>query len=151
MVMQKFKCENCSAELPTADSVCAQCDEKLLDADDSLLKGQHICPICSARFDNPESSAFPLNAKWYVPQTYSPQCPHCKVKLRDRKNPKYSLWEIAGLVGFYIGNSFIADREIRLMMFAVVMIFLLTVVWLRTEWTVPNESRYASDDSLPKI
>jgi hypothetical protein len=151
MDTEKFQCANCNAQLLTADSVCAQCDEKLREPNASLLKGKHTCPACEFKFDQAEVFLWPERAKWYVPQWHHSRCPHCKVKLRDKKNFKFSFLEKALLICAYIGIPFIADRDIRLMLLAGIGIFLLMTFCIRTEWTVPNESRFARDDSLPRV
>ena len=91
MTDNRYKCENCSAALTAANTVCQHCDAGLSISDRDPRVGKYKCPACNTRFDKTAANLWPVRIKWYMPQAYKPQCPHCHTFLRDIQLSRSSL------------------------------------------------------------
>lgn len=62
-----------------------RCEPEFLQPNIDPKIGKYRCPKCACRFDHAGANLWPPNARWYWPQTFKPQCPHCDAFLRDRR------------------------------------------------------------------
>ena len=90
MAKSALRCANCGESLSSLDAICSRCERELsvdLSKHEPLIDpsvGKYCCPNCNSRFDWPIFASWPPHAKWYLPQESKPQCPYCKVFLRDK-------------------------------------------------------------------
>lgn len=146
-------CANCGAPLRTTDSVCKPCEHEFLQSLDSPHKGKYRCPGCSFRFDKPTLDWMPHDAPWYRFQTQKHRCPHCRVLLRDRKEPPSPSRRSTVLAGLFIvmmALSMMQSGKAVKIGIAVALLF-LWVVELVQRWRAralvgAEEERYATEE-----
>lgn len=104
MAENTLRCANCGESLPSPDAICPRCERELsvdLPKHEPLIDpsiGKYRCPNCSSRFDWPIFAWWPPHAKWYLPQESKPQCPHCRVFLRDKMVTAFIRWRVLIIV-----------------------------------------------------
>ena len=74
------RCTECGKPLQHADSICVDCDVALKAEIEKVVPdaGRYACPHCHLHFQKAEQALWPLQQKWYKPQSMKGRCPHCK-------------------------------------------------------------------------
>ncbi len=134
------ECANCGNTLPAPDAVCSRCEHEFDPACPDA--GKHRCPHCSKRFGEPLQSWFPPDVPWYRPQTQTPQCPHCKAFLYDRKALTLSPSETAAWVTLIVASNFSPWRPGTQILLLVVLGTWQLVRWKRIKLLVVEEERF---------
>lgn len=143
-----FHCENCGAQLGALNSICWQCAPEFSQINIDPKIGKYVCPNCARRFDRACVNLWPPNAKWYWPQIFKPQCPHCDVFLRDRKIVHRSNTEIC-VIPFLIFASVFSPWRPATQLFLFVPLIVIDFVrwWHAKNGIAAEEDKYAVEQS----
>lgn len=139
------RCERCGRQLPSPDAVCAPCEAELAAPEVDHRHGKYRCPACSQAFARPDFTLVPANARWYVPQSQALCCPHCQVRLLDRRYPKVQARETVALMALAIAAQVLLPPPQRRLALFVLMLVCLGLLLYRRPWRLPDEQRYGRD------
>ncbi len=123
-------CENCGANLPSEDAICAAC-EKILEeqvAAENQTNGKYRCPSCSGRFNHPGMGNWPPNVPWYRPQSPNEICPRCGIFLEDTLVRKASKAEKAAAAVFLVFSALLPDPYRKIMAIAIALFLVYPAV-----------------------
>ncbi|HLO93111.1 MAG TPA: hypothetical protein VK195_02235 [Burkholderiaceae bacterium] len=141
------RCERCGRLLPSQDAVCAPCEAELAAPAPDHRRGKYRCPACSQAFVRPDVTLRPAHARWYMPQYPAPCCPHCRVRLLDRRHPRMPAREALTLVAPALASQILLpSRQFRLVLFVLLLVFLGLQIY-RHPWGLPDELRYERDEA----
>lgn len=147
MKSHAYYCENCGASLVEQNAVCVACESEFVAANVDHQSGIYLCPACNCRFDKALAGLWPPTAKWYMPQGFKSQCPHCAVFLRDRKNIERKPWEFWVNLFIYIVALYLSwQHETKFLSIALLVIWIVLDIarWWHAKSSVKNEeNRYA--------
>ncbi len=140
------QCANCGARLATPNMVCPHCEPEFLAPNTAQHTGKYRCPDCGCRFDQVGTGLWPPNVKWYRPQSYKLQCPHCQAFLRDRTIPYRSRAELTALPLLIIASAFSPWRPGTQIVLLALLMVVEFIRWRAVKKTVyVEEDRYLSD------
>lgn len=148
MVVSVSQCANCGARLAAPNAVCPHCEPEFTAPNTAQDTGKYRCPDCACRFDQAAVALWPPHVKWYRPQSYKLQCPHCQVFLWDRTIPRRSKAELAMFPLFIIVSALSLWRPGTLIIAFIVLMATEFVRWRAAKKLVfVEEERYVSDKS----
>ena len=129
------------------NAICFRCEPEFSQPNIDPETGKYRCPGCGCRFDRAGAALWPPNVKWYRPQSFKSQCPHCGVFLRDKKIVNRTPAEIGGVVLLLIAAGFLPWRPGAQIVLLIVLGLVDFVRWRRARACVSiEEERYAVEE-----